>query len=130
MIDIYYQMHTYKIGLQYKEKTKSSSDIGILELEPENVAYEELYHIYESLVDYSDIGSKLSIPEHLFCDTILVNMVEIKDIYNFCDKWRYCWFYTHFAKSFDIRIQGYWYHMSAKRTYGKYNPDLKKHWRS
>lgn len=72
-----------KIGLGYKSKTKYSLNTNMLELELENLIYEEPPHVYESLGDYSDIKSKILIHKYLFSNTIAINMVQIKQIYDF-----------------------------------------------
>lgn len=70
-------MPTDKIGLGYTRENKKYYIIEMVELEPENIEYEELIQGFERMTNQSEIESDISIPEYIF-----YNMVQIEEIYD------------------------------------------------
>lgn len=75
-------MPTNKIGLGYKSKTKYNSNKNMLELQPENLTYDESLYLYHSLNSNDDNTSDRLISTYSFNNDISINMVQIEQINN------------------------------------------------
>ena len=71
-------MPTDKIGLGYKSKMKYNPKKNILELQPENLTYEESLYLHHPLKLSDDNTFDKLIPDCLFNNDISINMVQIK----------------------------------------------------
>ena len=80
VIDIYYQMPIDKTWLGYKRKMKYNSNKHMIELQPENLTYEQSLHLYHLLKSNDDSMFDKLIPNYLFNNDISIDIVQIEQV--------------------------------------------------
>jgi len=80
VINIHYQIPTNKIGLGYKSKIEYNSNKSMLELQLENLTYDESLYLYYSLESNDDNNSDKLVSTYSFNNNISINMVQIEQI--------------------------------------------------
>lgn len=73
-------MLTDKMGLGYKSKMKYNSNKNMIELQLENLTYEESLYLYHPLKSNDDSTFDKLLPNYLFNNDISINMIQIEQI--------------------------------------------------